>query len=149
MKNGEFMARPTKLTPDRTKRIGYNIALGLSYSLAAEAAGITYQTLNEWLKKGRNSTFGEYFKFLQHIQKCNVDAAKALLERLNDATKAGNCQVCMWIFDRGFPDDFGRRVYRKTNVVSENQNATVEISVKDADKIRAKIIEKFAFGRES
>jgi hypothetical protein len=55
----------------------------------------------------------------------------------------------MFILERRFPTEFGGRVYRKTNVVSENQNATVEISVKDADKIREKILEKFAFGRES
>jgi len=47
------MARPTKMTPNITKKIGDNIALGLSYSLAAEAAGITYQTFNDWHKKGR------------------------------------------------------------------------------------------------
>ena len=40
------MARPTKLTPEIQQRIGDNIAFGLPYSLAAEAAGITYQTFN-------------------------------------------------------------------------------------------------------
>jgi hypothetical protein len=56
------MARPSKLSPDITKRIGENIALGFQYSLAANAAGILYQTLNERLTKGRNSTSGVYFK---------------------------------------------------------------------------------------
>ena len=41
------MARPSKLTPDITKRIGDNIALGLTYSLAANSAGITYQTFKD------------------------------------------------------------------------------------------------------
>jgi len=66
------MARPCKLTPEIQQRIDVNIALGLPYALAAESAGITYQTFNEWLKKGRNSTSGEYFKFSQHVQKCNA-----------------------------------------------------------------------------
>ena len=38
------MTRPSKLTPDITKKIGEYIALGLTYSLASESAGITYQT---------------------------------------------------------------------------------------------------------
>ncbi len=46
------MARPSKLTPDITKRIGDNIALGLTYRLAAEAAGITYKTFNEYMNRG-------------------------------------------------------------------------------------------------
>ena len=136
------MARPTKMTFDITKRIGDNIALGLPYALAAEAAGITYQTFNEWHKKGKNSKSGEYFDFYKFIQKCNADAAKKCLERLNEAAKAGNCQVCMWILSRRFPEEFGRRVYRKTNVVSENHNETVDIIVKDGDEIRNKILNK-------
>ena len=47
------MARPSKLTPDIKQRIGENIALGLLYSLAAEAAGIAYQTFNYWMNKGK------------------------------------------------------------------------------------------------
>jgi hypothetical protein len=45
--------------------------------------------------------------------------------------------------ERRFSEDFGRRVYRKTNIVSENHNENVNIEVNDADKIREKILEKF------
>jgi hypothetical protein len=41
------MARPTKLTPEIQQKISDGVSLGLTYSLAAESAGITYQTLNE------------------------------------------------------------------------------------------------------
>ncbi len=137
------MATPTKLTSDITKRIGDNIALGLPYALAAEAVGITYQTFNDWHKKGKNSKSGEYFEFYKFIQKCNANAAKNGLERLNEAAKAGNCTVCMWILERRFPEDFARRQYRKMNVVSENKDEDVHIIINDADGIRAQILEKF------
>ena len=71
------------------------------------------------------------------------------MQRLNDAAKAGNCQVCMWILERRFPEDFGRRVYRKTNVVSENQNVIVDIAINDADGIRAQILDKLDLGKEN
>ena len=45
--------------------------------------------------------------------------------------------------ERRFSGDFGRRIYRKTNIVSENHNENVDIEVKDANKIREKILEKF------
>jgi hypothetical protein len=143
------VARPSKLSPDITKRIGENIALGLTYSLAAEAAGITYQTFNQYMNRGKNSKSGEYFEFYKFIQKCNADAAKKCLEKLNEAAKAGNCTVCMWILERRFSEDFGRRVYRKTNVVSENLNQNVEIKVTDTDEIRKEILAKFDWIRES
>ena len=130
------MARPSKLTSELQQRIGDNIALGLTYRLAAESAGITYKTLNEWNQKGQTEKSGKYFDFYQHINKCNAEGAKKLLENLNAAAKAGNYQICMWILERRFNDDFGRRVYRKTNAVSENINENVEITVNDADILR-------------
>ena len=93
------MARPTKLTPEIQKLIGENIALGLIYALVASAAGITYQTLNDWLKRGQTEKSGKYHNFAQYIQKCNTDAAKVLLERINKAAKAGNTQMCTWILE--------------------------------------------------
>ena len=107
------MARPSKLTSDITKQIGDGVSLGVTYALAAESAGITYKTFNEWMKLGKDSTSGKYFEFYKHILKCNADAAKTLLERLNLAAKAGDTRICIWILERRFSEDFGRREYRK------------------------------------
>ena len=79
MKNGATMARPTKMTPNITKKIGVNIALRLTYSLAAEAARITYKTFNEYINRGKTEKSGKYYQFAQHVKKRNADAAKALL----------------------------------------------------------------------
>ena len=137
------MARPCKLTPELQQRIGDNIALGLTYSLAAEAAGITYKTFNLWMQRGQAEKSGKYYLFYKYIQKCNADAAKVLLERINEAAKAGDTQMCTWILERRFPEEFGRRVYKKTNMISENQNVNVDIAINDADGIRAQILERF------
>jgi transposase len=137
------MARPSKLTPDIQKRIGDNIALGLTYRLAAELAGVTYKTFNEWNQNGQTEQSGKYSEFAHHIKKCNATGAKILLENLNAAAKVGNCQVCMFILERRFPEEFGRRAYRKTNVVSKNINANVEITVQEADILRKQISKKF------
>jgi hypothetical protein len=51
-----------------------------------------------------------------------------------------------WSIDRfqvRFSEDFGRRVYRKTNVVSENKNENAEITIKEADVLRKQILAKF------
>jgi len=119
--------------------------------LAAESAGLTYKTFNSWMNEGKNSTSGKYYQFHNHIKKRNADAAKKLLKRLKTAVDAGNCQVCMWILERRFSEDFGRRVYRKTNIVSENltQNVIVDIAINDADDIRAQILEKFDLGKKN
>jgi DNA-directed RNA polymerase subunit F len=143
------MPRPCKLTPDIQKKIGDNIYLGLTYSLAAEASGITYKTFNQYMNRGKTDKSGKYYDFFKYIQKCNADAAKELWERLNSAAKAGDTRICMWILERRFPEDFARRQYRKTNIVSENLNVVVDIAINDEDDIRAKILEKLALGRKN
>jgi hypothetical protein len=143
------MARPTKLTSEIQQKIGDGVSLGLTYALAAEAAGITYQTFNQWMQRGKNSTSGEYFNFYQHVTKQNADAAKELLERLNLAAKAGDTRICLWILERRFSADFGRRVDRKINSVSDNKNENVEIIVKETNAIRREILAKFDRVEES
>jgi len=76
--------------------------LVLSYALAAASAGITYQTFNEWIKKGKKSKYGEHFEFYEHIKKYNADGILKIRPRLNDAAETGNCQICMWIWRDGF-----------------------------------------------
>jgi transposase len=137
------MSRPSKLTPKIQKRIGENIALGLTYSLAAESTGITYKTYNEWIKKGQTEKSGKYHQFYKYIQKCNADATKTLLERLNDAAKTGDMRICTWILERRFPENFGRHEYRKMNIVSENLNQNIELIANDANVIRKQILAKF------
>ena len=114
----------------------------MTYKLAAESAGVTYKTLNEWNQKGQTEKSGKYYQFAQYIQKCNANGALKLLERLNEAVKAGNCTVCMWILERRFNEDFGKRQYLKMDVVSENLNQNVELILTDADKIRGEILAK-------
>ena len=137
------MARPTKLTKELQQIIGDKIALGLTYKLPAESAGITYKCFNQWMQQGKNSTSGKYFEFYQYIQLRNAKGALKLLERLNSAASCGNCQVCVWILERRFPEEFGRRVYRETNIVSENRNKNIEITVNDADVLRKQILAQF------
>ena len=67
------MARPSKITPDIQQRIGDNIALGLTYRLAAELDDVTYKTLNEWNQRGQTEKYGKYYQFAQHIKKYNAD----------------------------------------------------------------------------
>jgi len=61
------MARPSKLTPDITRRIGDGVSLGLTYALAAESSGITYKTFNEWMNKGKIEKSGKSFHFYQPL----------------------------------------------------------------------------------
>ncbi len=97
----------------------------------------------------QKSKSGKYFEFARYINKCNADGARILLEKLNDAAKAGDTRICIIILERRFPEDFGRKQYRKMDVISENKNENVEIIVNNADEIRNEILAKFDGVEES
>jgi len=61
------MPRPTKLTHEVQQKIGENVSLGLTYSLAAPAAGVTYQSFNSWIKRGQKDLSGKYYQFYKYI----------------------------------------------------------------------------------
>ena len=64
------------------------------------------------------------------------------------ASEAENCQVCMWIVERRFPEDYWKHEYRKINAVSENKNENVELIINDVNEIRTEILAKFVLVRE-
>ncbi len=61
------MARPTKMTPNITKKIGDNIALGLPYAFVIESVEIIYQTFNEWMNKGIQRNLGNIISFINKL----------------------------------------------------------------------------------
>ena len=63
-----FTGRPVKLTPELQKRICEIIAAGSTYQAAADAVGISYQTLLNWKAAGSGRRSGHYFDFFDAIR---------------------------------------------------------------------------------
>ena len=73
------MVRSTKLTNEVQQKIGDGVSLGLTYAFAASAAGVTYQTFNQWMKLGRDSTSGKYFEFYKNLEQRNAEETLKIL----------------------------------------------------------------------
>jgi hypothetical protein len=88
--------RPTKRTPEAEALIVEAVSDGLPYRLAAEAGGISYETLNEW-RKG-------FSEFSDSLKKAESKAAQAAVKHItaNDAWQAR-----AWFLERRFPEEFG------------------------------------------
>ena len=94
--------RPTKLTPEVQQTIVNALAAGVYLETAAFAAGITRETLNEWLRNGA--------KFQTGVQKGFSDAVKKALassELRHAATisvaSQSQWQAAAWILERRWP----------------------------------------------
>ncbi len=92
------MSRPSKLTPERIKIILDAIGIGASYADAAFAAGIDYDTLNNWINKGKTATKGEYFELIGKIRQEEAAATLRHLAVINNAAAKGDWKASLeWL----------------------------------------------------
>ena len=104
------MARPTKLTDEAQTKIVNAIAAGNYLDAAAQYGGVTYDTLNDWMNKGKDGKAPNYVQFYHAVKKAEADAEILRVARINKAGQEGNWQADAWYLERRYPDKWGRRV---------------------------------------
>lgn len=95
------MARKSKYTPDAVAKITEAIRNGATYELAANYAGITYKTLNEWM-----NTKSE---FCEAIKSAEGAGAMTWLTMIEQATPT-DWHAAAWKLERRYPHMYGKTV---------------------------------------
>jgi len=113
------MARPTKYTPERVKRITDALRMGATYELACGYAGIGFDTFNQWRK-----TKPEFFEMLKEAEGA---AAVGWLAKIEKAANDGEWQAAAWKLERRYPDDYGRRVNDNRNTHSGPEGGPIRV----------------------
>ena len=93
---------PTKRTPENLQKIVQAIKLGATYELAANYAGMSYETFNEWRKAD--------VEVSEAIKQAEGQAAVLLLAKIEQAATDGNWQAAAWKLERRYPKMYGRTV---------------------------------------
>ena len=97
------MSRPTKRTPTTEERICEALRLGATYKLAAMAGGISYETLNNWMRAGEAGD-ERYVQFLQAVQAAETEA---FLDALRVIKRSKDAKVKLELLSRRYPSEFG------------------------------------------
>lgn len=96
MSNG----RPTKLTPDRHKRIVDLLRAGNQVNTAYQAAGVSETAYHNWISKGRG---GEepYREFAEDVERARADAVSRMVDVVvKAATEEKTWQAAAWFLPR-------------------------------------------------
>lgn len=101
------MVAKLKLTPDAQRRICDFVQAGVPIPQAASAAGFSWNTVKDWLKKGREGK-KPFVGFLVATQEAKAKWVAAATMRI---TKAGakSWKADAWLLERRLPHQFGRR----------------------------------------
>lgn len=100
--------RPCLLTPKREAALLRAIEEGLPLTQAARLAGISYDTLNRWRKKGGEEFAPlEFRKFCEALGHSEAIAMQRLVRVVSDAGKK-DWRASAWILERRFREEFGK-----------------------------------------
>jgi transposase len=136
----EMAGRKSKLTQELTKVFCENIELGLSYNLSCQAVGISFQAFNEWMKSGYAGTEKRHICFYDAVRAAEAECAKNCLTRIRAAAESGSLAGDLWLLERRYPADYGRKDHLNMKSQSEALNYNVDIPADEIEKRRSSIL---------
>ncbi|MGL4947062.1 MAG: hypothetical protein ACRC4X_05290 [Cetobacterium sp.] len=96
--------RPHKFTPDRIKRLLDAISAGNFLEPSCQFAGIDYQTLRAWIKRGELEGEGsEFYDFSENVKLAQAKAEIGLAATIKKAS-LDNWQAAGWMLTRRFAE---------------------------------------------
>jgi transposase len=134
--------RKSKLTEEMTQVICDNIELGLSYNLTCQAAGITFETFNEWMKSGFAGKEKKFCVFFDSVRAAESACAKGCLERIRASAEEGSVSCDMWLLERRYPADYGRKENISMKSQTEALNLNVDITADEIEKRRSALLSR-------
>jgi len=111
------MARPSKLTPEAQAAIVEAVLHGCTYKDASEAAGVSYETFNEWMKAGRENKRGKFSEFSELVDKANAKCAVNFTRVIQTAAAKGDAKYALEWLKRRRRSEWGDNV----DVTSNNE----------------------------
>ncbi len=79
----------TKLTPERSERILTALRDGNTITTASIYGGISIQTLDRWLERGRKTGQPIFVQFVKDFEKARIEAEIQSVERIRKAGQGG------------------------------------------------------------
>jgi len=114
------MSRPSKLTDQVTEQVCKAVAMGMTFELAAQYAGISKTTFFRWMRIGEESDEGSpFWEFWHSVKSAESKGALNALTTINRAAVDGSWQAAAWLLER-------RHKYRKEAPVEEFDTEQLE-----------------------
>jgi hypothetical protein len=119
------VGRPSKLTESRMQKLTEALRSG-SYRIdACRAAGIHYNTLLAWEKRGESQKSGEYVEFLDILRRSEAEAVVSNVEIITKAAKDGDWRAAAWFLEHKYPNKWARLEKRAVEDLLSDTNKDV------------------------
>lgn len=123
--------RPTSLTPAVQRTIVRHLKTGAYVETAAAAAGVSKDTLYEWLKRGAKEPGSPYRAFSDAVEKAMADAELDAVRTIDEAGKT-QWQARAWRLERTKPLKYSIRVQA---LIREREEQLLELLRAELDEV--------------
>jgi len=124
-----------KLKPEVKEKLFRALRLGSYIETAANYAGITRQTLYNWIDRGRKEE-SPYHEFVKELDQVMAEAELRDLAIITEAAKE-QWQAAAWRLERRYPDRWGR-VDRSVKQDGDSALNTLAATIKESAELLAK-----------
>ena len=138
------MAHPNLCTPERVDELCKAAELGATRAHAAQYAGITRATLQEWLRSDKPL----HVAFAERYREAEAHGKLALLATIRKASSK-QWQAAAWMLERTWPNEYGRRERVEVTgaaggpvqLAALSDDALRRLAAEDPQVVDAKVIE--------
>ena len=108
--------RAKKFNRDTWTIIVEAVRIGMSQARAAQTAGVSEQTLYDWINKALNEPekYPEHAEFHEALLMANADCERSLIQALHEAIDM-DWKAALEILKTRFPKDWGKQVVHDTD----------------------------------
>ena len=139
---GRIMARPTKLTKDKSEKIIELVRAGNYAETAATVAGIGAATFYTWMSKGEGEKArSPYKEFREAVLSARAEAEARMVMVVQRAANDGSWQAASWYLERTQQAKYGKQ-NRVELTGSEGGAVKVDVSVDELENRIATILDK-------
>lgn len=115
-----------RFTPEIIENLLESSSHGCNNVVAARRAGISYETLNRWLSRGRRGIKG-YAEFAKAYDKADADYCDLGLRKIREKVEKGNTSYFQWLAER--KKDWGLQPIKESPDVSVEVKVSAEMQV--------------------
>lgn len=110
------------------------VTAGATLKIAAEAAGVSYDTLKKWIARGEHGherpAYKEYVEFAQKVRQAQAKGEVGLIARVRKASEE-NWSAAAWLLERGHSERWGRKQQITVKELSNDQ--IISLLTQDSD----------------
>jgi len=115
----------SKLTETTQATLRAALAAGNTRAAAAQGAGITYECLRLWIRKGEKEKTGRHRTLARTIEQAEAQAESEAVAEIRAAWKRGEWRAAAWWLERRRPETYREQKDQGSSAAAENTTVRI------------------------